>query len=237
MAIQFYDKGELSSGFYGWRVAATIRGKRYQKYFSLRRSSDAVPEALWHRYQKTRAEYYEARWAMRAAAVKYLDFIRTEHPRVKPFRGVGFQGITLGIGTIGGNQAEQCYFQVNAPGNPMRIAITENQTLSKAWDRAVSLWGEAFDIRQKDIESKRQTPPTPEQFKQLRKHMNEEERASLGVGVLHHVYAEQRAELERQKSRNRLNKERPVDRDDLLDVHARLEREISEFMEKSGARA
>ena len=67
--------------------------------------------------------------------------------------------------------------------------------------------------------------------------MNEEESASLGVGVLHHVYAEQRAELERQKSRNRLNKERPVDRDDLRDVHARLEREISEFMEKSGARA
>ena len=237
MAIQFYDKGELSSGFYGWRVAATIRGKRYQKYFSLRRPSDAVPETLWHRYQKTRAEYYEARWAMRAAAVQYLDFIRTEHPRVKPYRGVGFQGMTLGIGTIGGNQTEQCYFQVNAPGNPMRIAITEKQTLSKAWDRAVRLWGEAFGIRQKDIEAKRQTPPTPEQFKRLRKHMNEEEHASLGVGVLHHVYAEQRAEIERKKSRNRLNKERPVDRDDLLDVHARLEREISEFMEKAGARA
>jgi hypothetical protein len=213
-----------------------IRGKRYQKYLSLRRPSEAVSKAVWHRYQKTRAEYYEARWAMRAAAIRYLDFVRTEHPRVKPFRGVGFQGITLGIGTVGRSQTEQCYFQVNVPGHPVRIAITEEQPLSKAWDLAVSLWGDAFDIRQKDIDAKRQASPIPEQFKHLRKHMNEEESASLGVNVLHHVYAEQRAEIERNKSRTRL-KERPVGQDDLLDVHSRLEREISEFMEKSGARA
>lgn len=236
MAIHFYDEGELSSGFYGWRVAAMIRGKRYQKYLSLRRPSDNVPQELWHRYQKTRAEYYDTRWSMRAAAVKYLDFIRTEHARTKPYRGVGFQGITLGIGTIGGGQTEQCYFQVNVPGNPVRIAITEHQTLSQAWGKALSLWGEAFQIRHKDIETRRQNPPTPEQFKQLRKHMNDEQKASLGVGVLHHVYAEQRAELERNKSRSRL-KDQPVEKDELLDVHSRLEREISEYMEKSGARA
>ncbi len=66
--------------------------------------------------------------------------------------------------------------------------------------------------------------------------MNEVDHAGLGVGVLHHVYAQQRAELEHQKSRASLQ-DRPVDRDDLLDVHSRLEREISDFMEKSGARA
>lgn len=236
MAIQYYDKDELSSGFHGWRVVVTIRGKRYQKYLSLRPPSDNVPQELWNRYQKTRAEYYDARWSMRAAAVKYLDFIRTEHARTKPYRGVGFQGITLGIGTIGGGQAEQCYFQVNVPGNPVRIAITEQQTLSRAWNEAVTLWGDVFEIRPGDIEEKRQTPPTPEQFKLLRKHMNDEQKASLGVGVLHHVYAEQRAELERNKSRSRL-KDKPVEKDELLDVHSRLEREISEYMEKSGARA
>jgi hypothetical protein len=30
MDINFYEKGELSSGFQGWRVVATIRGKHYQ---------------------------------------------------------------------------------------------------------------------------------------------------------------------------------------------------------------
>ncbi|SFR61249.1 hypothetical protein SAMN05216203_1780 [Marinobacter daqiaonensis] len=236
MAIQFYEKGELSSGFWGWRVVVMIRGERYQKYLSLRRPGTSVPEELWYRYQKTRAEYYEARWSMRAAATKYLDFIRTEHARTRPFRGVGFQGITLGIGTIGGSQTEQCYFQVNVPGNPVRIAISEEQTLSRAWDRAVVLWGETFGIRPKDIEARRHRSPAPEQFKRLRKHMNDEEQASLGVGVLHYVYAEQRAELERKKSRSSL-RERRVEQEDLLDVHSRLEREISQFLEKSAARA
>lgn len=82
---------------------------------------------------------------------------------------------------------------------------------------------------------KRRNRPTPEQFKQLRKHMNEVEKAGLGVGVLHHVYAEQRAELERKKAQSSL-KDQSVDKIDLLDVHSRLEREISEYMEKSAAR-
>lgn len=46
MAINFYEKGQLSSGFCGWRVVATIRGKRYQKYFSLNRPSERIPEEL-----------------------------------------------------------------------------------------------------------------------------------------------------------------------------------------------
>ena len=58
--INFYDKGQLSSGFCGWRVVATIRGKRYQKYFSLNRPSKRIPEKLWFHYQETRARYYEA---------------------------------------------------------------------------------------------------------------------------------------------------------------------------------
>jgi len=60
MAVNFYEKGQLSSGFCGWRVVVTIRGKRYQKYFSLNRPSERIPEELWFRYQETRARYYEA---------------------------------------------------------------------------------------------------------------------------------------------------------------------------------
>ena len=123
-------------------------------------------------------------------------------------------------------------FDLDALLSRDRTVMGLHQLLSR---KPVQFGREAFGIRQKDIDAKRQTPPTPEQFKRLRKHMNEEDSASLGVGVLHYVYAEQRAEFERQKSRTRL-KERPVDEDDLLDVHARLEREISEFMERSDAR-
>lgn len=228
MAISFYEKGRLSSGFNGWHVAVTIRGKRYQKYFSLKRPSDNIPVDLWHRYQETRARYYDARWQSRAAAVRYIDFIRTDHPNTKPCRGVGFQGITLGIGPIGRDEKDHCYFQVNSNGKPVRIPISESQTLSAAWKKAVDLWGETFGIRPVDVQRKRIQPPTPDQFKQLRKRMNDEERAGLGVGVLHHVYAEQRTELERNKSRGALSEEAP-ETDDLLDFHSLLEREISEY--------
>ena len=70
MAISFYEKGELTSGFHGWRVVATIRGKRYQKYFSLKRPNNRITQELWYQYQETRAKYYEARYmAMEAALV------------------------------------------------------------------------------------------------------------------------------------------------------------------------
>lgn len=235
MAIQFIDD-RLNNGFHGWRVTARLRGRHYRKDFSVQPPGSGVPEALWHQYQKTRAEYYDARWAMRAAALAYLDFIRTEHPDTRPFRGVGFQGITLGIGPIAKGGRDECYIEVQAPGKPVRIVISERQPLSKAWERAVTVWGEVFSIRTRDIEDKRRNPPAPEQFKRLRTHLNEHEKAGLPVSVLHHVFAEQRAEIERQKSRSQL-KERVIDKDELLDVHARLEREISAFMEKSGARA
>ncbi|WP_339804477.1 hypothetical protein [uncultured Marinobacter sp.] len=236
MAIQFTNEEQSPFGFSGWRVTATLRGKHYRKDFSLRPPGKDIPEALWHRYQKTRAEYYDARWAMRAAAIGYLDVIRTEHPNTQPYRGVGFRGMTLGIGPItkGGN--DECYMEVAAPGRPLRVVVSQEQPLSKAWERAVNLWGEVFGIRAKDVEHKRRNPPQPEQFKRLRTHLNEHEKAGIPVSVLHHVFAEQRAEIERQKSRRQL-KERVIEQDELLDVHARLEREISEFMEKSGARA
>ncbi|WP_339806740.1 hypothetical protein [uncultured Marinobacter sp.] len=236
MAIQFLDKPGKAGRFRGWVVTAKLRGKHFEKRLSSECPGTHLSEDLWHRYQQTRAQYYEARWSMRAAALSYLDFMRTEHPGTGSFRGVGFQGITLGIGTIGRDTSDQCYFQVDAPGKPIRIAITEQQTLSVAWQKAVALWGEVFDIRPKDIADKQQHVPAPEQFKRLRKHLNEETRADLPVGVLHHVFAEQRTELERKKSRSNL-KDRPSDEDEFLDVHARLEREISAFMERSERRA
>tara|TARA_R110001599_G_scaffold89560_19_gene237071 strand:+ start:550 stop:1044 length:495 start_codon:yes stop_codon:yes gene_type:complete len=154
MAISFYEKGELSSGFHGWRVVATIRGKRYQKYFSLKRPNTRITQELWHKYQETRARYYEARYMARSAAIQYLDFIQKDHPAALPCRGVGFQGITLGIG--GGKSAAQetCYFSVNKRGAAIKFYIDERTSLSQAWEQAVKHWGEVFDIRPKDIVEK-----------------------------------------------------------------------------------
>lgn len=227
MAISFYEKGELSSGFHGWRVVATIRGKRYQKYFSLNRPNTAISEDLWCQYQAARARYYEARYLARSAAIQYKDFINKNHPTTRPHRGVGFQGITIGIEASRHTGHEGCYISVNKRGAATKFYIDDQVSLSEAWEHAVLHWGEVNDIRPKDIDLKLKLVPSPGQFKILRKHLNDQEGYSFSAGVLHHVYAEQRSELEKLKARASTNGK--VAEDDLLTMYANLEREVSEF--------
>jgi hypothetical protein len=227
MAISFYKKGELSSGFHGWRVVATIRGKRYQKYFSLNRSNTHIPQEVWYQYQETSARYYEARYMARSAAIQYLDFINKDHPTTRPHQGVGFQGVTLGIGAGRSIADGVCYFSVNKRGAASKFYIDESSSLSQAWERAVFRWGEIHEIRPKDVTQKLKRIPSPEQFKTLRKHLNDKEGHDFPVSVLHHVYAEQRDRLGKQKAWE--NTKGRLGQDQLLEMYANLEQEVLEF--------
>lgn len=227
MTISFFAKAELSSGFHGWRVVATIRGKRYQKYFSLKRPNSRITEDLWFRYQETRARYYDARYQARSAAIQYIDFVSKDHPATRPCRGVGFHGITLGIGAGKSTAHETCYFSVNKRRAAIKFYIDERASLSQAWEQAVAYWGEVFDVRPKDVRKKVTQVPSPDQFKALRKQLNQNEGYDYPVSVLHHVYAEQRNHLERRKAGQSTKGE--VSQDDLLTMYANLERQVSEF--------
>lgn len=61
----------------------------------------------------------------------------------------------------------------------------------------------------------------------LRKHLNNKEGHNYSASVLHHVYTEQRDQLEKQKARQNTGGE--LDGDELLAMYAKLEREVSEF--------
>ncbi|WBU42666.1 MULTISPECIES: hypothetical protein [Marinobacter] len=227
MAINFYEKGQLSSGFCGWRVVVTIRGKRYQKCFSLNRPSKRIPEELWFRYQQPRDRYCEARWQARSAAVQYREFISKNHYSTLPNRGEGFQGITLGIGRGNRCKHDKSYFSVNLRGRAAKVFITEDRPLTAARHHAVGLWREGFEIRPKDIAAKRKLVPAPDQFKALRKQMNEKEGTDVSASVLHHVYEEQREEIEKLKVAKGFDE--PATQDELLAFSANLQREIEAF--------
>ncbi len=227
MAINFYAKDELSSGFHGWRVVVSIRGKRYQKYFSLNRPNTRIPQELWHKYQETRARYYEARYMARSAAIQYLDFINKDHPTTRPYRGVGFHGVTLGIGDGRNTAHETCYFSVNKRGAATKFYIDDGTPLSRAWEQAVAHWGEVYEIRPKDVAYKLKLVPSPDQFKALRKQLNDQEGHDFSASVLHHVYAEQRNQLEKRKAHEKINGR--LGEDELLAMYANLEREVSEY--------
>ncbi|ADP95834.1 conserved hypothetical protein [Marinobacter adhaerens HP15] len=100
-------------------------------------------------------------------------------------------------------------------------------TLSQAWQQAVSHWGEIYEIRQKDVADKLKLTPSPAQFKALRKQLNEHEGHDLPPSVLHHVYAEQRSQINKKKAREDIGGR--LDGDDFLTMYANLEREVSEF--------
>jgi hypothetical protein len=49
----------------------------------------------------------------RSAVIQCLDFINKDHSTTRPCRGVGVQGVTLGIGAGRSAAHETCYFSVN----------------------------------------------------------------------------------------------------------------------------
>ena len=227
MAIQFCDEIEKRGRFKGWRVSVDIRGKRYRKSFSLEKLSNSIPDDVWYRYQHTKARYHEAKLLARAAATQYVDFISSEHRGTKPCRGVGFHGLTLGIGKLKRNQDYQCYFSVNVSGRPHRVPVTQSRNLTESWQKAVSIWGRLHGIRQKDIDKKMKDVPAPERFKELRQHMNANEGKSIPVDVLHHVFAEKRLELEKQKSLRKV--EVQFSDQDLMEFQNSLKQEIQSY--------
>lgn len=205
MAIDFYDIGELKSGFAGWRVSGTVRGKRYQKYFSIRNNHPGIDNAVWIKYQRLKAEYYYARLRMRSYAAQYFDLLRSDHPRTLPGRGLGFRGVTLGILKNPGATRYQCQFIVNFRNSTQRFVIHADQSFDQAWDHAIDYWADAFEIREKDaVRVRREKKPSPEAFKQLRRIMNEEGH-DIPVDALHFVFAHQRSELKRRKIAQRLS--------------------------------
>ena len=227
MAIQFFDGEEHNARFKGWKVSVQIRGKRYRKRFGLAKPSHKIEDDLWYRYQYTRARYHEAKLLARAAATQYIDFISTEHRGTKPCRGVGFHGLTLGIGKLKRNQDYQCYFSVNALGCPHRIPVTRSRNLTESWQKAVALWGSLHGIRQKDIGTKMKAVPAPERFKELRQHMNKKEGKNIPVDVLHDVYAQNRLALENKKAVTTVKGQ--FSEQDLTELQKSLQREIQSY--------
>lgn len=121
---------------------------------------------------------------------------------------------------------ELCYFSVNKRGQSAKFYITDDTTLSGAWTEAVNYWGQVFEIRATDIAKKLKCPPSPNQFKALRKQLNDHEGCDYPASILHHVFSEQRALIDKKKARKSTKEE--LD-DELLMMYTNLEREVAQY--------
>lgn len=206
MAVRIYNKGEHPAGFVGVRVARTIGSdKKYkQKYFSFRKPNKT---GYFNKSEQSqiieKANKLDEQWKAEADKHRLEQSLITEYQTVKPFAGVGFQGITLVLASREKNVVRKvdgkkcCYnsyqptFSVNLCRPAKRFNIGEQCSFSDAWRQAVNYWARLKQVPESVRLEKLNNPPHPDQFKQLRRYLNAKG-ADIPVKVLHWVYAEQR---------------------------------------------
>lgn len=224
MSITRYREGEHPSGFIGWRVVVAFGNKYYQRYLSARAPS-GISQKVWERYQETKAQYLEAGWKKRSAVYQYLTYVRSDHPRTLPYRGVGMHGLTADIRERA-KGLWTCSFKVQLEKGGVRYFDIQYgiSTFSEAWRKAVQFWSEENNIRTKDRDSKLNNPPAPDIFKNLRRQMNQEG-YDIPPSALGPVYAEQREAIALRKASQTLQK--PVHSVDVAAIQAWFEAQMT----------
>lgn len=204
MSIKFYMPGEHPAGFVGFRVNIAYGNRYLQSYFSTSAAesqSDADPYFL---YRRLEAEIQEKTWKLESLLYQYRRFVSQNHPNTKPERGVGVHGITAAFTMHGTHWQPGFIVSVKQDGagsrRPAKRFTFLHQPYSQAWRDAVTCWAEEHDIAAEDAERVLSNQPDPEQFKRLRRQINEREGGHIPVAALSPVFAEQRNELARRRA-------------------------------------
>ena len=218
MAIYFYDRGEHPGQFIGFRVCVSVEGVSKQAYFKV---ADTRESSLDYKQQKLAAYKQAAQWIEEAANAQYERIVTQTSPRTLEGRGVGVHGITMtftekkrsnidgksgkskgseGKGVIAGftvHCGNMHCGKANAKGSCFIPILNDGYT--SAWEKAVNLWARRFQIQDVDRKRVMDKPPSPEQFKALRRIENEQRGADIPVDALHYVFLEQRERIMRKR--------------------------------------
>lgn len=202
MSVKPYAPGEHPAGFIGFRVTRGFNGEYRQEYFSTREAETQDETDWFYRYQHLRAQYLDTKWAMESLWHQYQVFVTQDNPRTTPYRGVGVHGITIAFTRWNEVYLEPCFIvnhKKSITGRNASRFYLRNYRFSDAWKLAVNTWADEYDILEVDRKRVLANPPAPEQFKQLRTHMNEVEGYDIPVSTLGSVFREQREALRQQR--------------------------------------
>jgi len=200
MAIRYYGRGEHPSGWVGFRVTVSVDKKYRQAYFKtsgdhIRHQDDRCPQ---FKMQRLRAEIKEAEWLAQSALSQYKRFVSEDHPTTQPLRRTGVHGITCDYRRDRrGNW--QAGFAMNLPGSDsssdsgrsVRFYTFRTRRYSDVWALCVNLWADEHQVLDADRQRVLRNPPPAEQFKELRRHLNEAG-WDIPVSTLGPVFREQR---------------------------------------------
>jgi hypothetical protein len=199
MAIRYYAPGDHGSGFIGFRVTVVFNKNYRQSYFSTSRAENHNESDVHFRYEKLKAELQEATWQADSFLHQYRVFVSQNHSTTKPFRGVGVHGITCHFFRDRRNSWQAAFNVQPSTGHPKTFTFC-SRSFTETWIAAVEFWAEQHGILNDDTQRVLTSPPLPAQFKELRRHLNNEHRYDIPVETLSPVFAEQREEILQKKA-------------------------------------
>jgi hypothetical protein len=227
MAIRYYASGDHGSGFIGFRVTVAFNQNYRQSYFSTSRADNQNKSDVHFRYERLKAELQEATWQADSYLHQYQVFVSQNHPTIKPFRGVGVHCITCHFFRDRRN-SWQAAFNVKPPAGHPKTFTFCSRSFTETWMAAVKFWGEQHEILNDDVQRVLTSSPLPDQFKALRRHLNNEHSYDIPVETLSSVFAEQRGEILQKKAAKKLQNHSGKD---FGSVQKNVSAEISEWFE------
>lgn len=207
MSVIYYGPGKHSSGFVGFQVARSpIEGFKPECFSTshLHKQSD---HDVRFKYLRLKAEYHDAEWEAETLIRQYRRFVSANNPLTDPDRGVGVHEMTASF-VLDRQKKWQACFLVSAGTRRRgpREFTFQTRLFSQAWCEAVEFWAKAHEILAEDTLRVLASPPAPEQFKRLRRSLNDQEKSDIPIETLSPVFEEQRALL----SQKRREKATPV---------------------------
>lgn len=205
MGVKPYKPGEHPAGFVGFRVTVAYGDNYHQRYFSTVAAESQTDDDPYFRYQRLSAEKQDVEWQLESLRYQYQRFVTQNHPTTKPERGVGVHCITASF-FLDRRKTWQAGFTVSRDQNekgrrkPSKRFTFCTRPYSQVWSDVVHFWADEHGIEPADRDRVLASPPDPEQFKRLRRHMNEHDGYDIPVDALSAVFAEQRAEIARKRS-------------------------------------
>lgn len=204
MAVTYFAPDEHPDGFVGFHVTAEVGDSFYQRHFNTYSATEQSDTDVYFLYRRLEAELQSLEWERDSLHYHYERFVSENAPNTQPERGVGVHGITAAFARRGRGPWRAC-FKVDrfhsgtAPRQPARL-FTFSEPYSQVWEEAVAFWAQEHGVYANDMDRLLESPPDPEQFKHLRRQMNEREGCDIPVEALSPVFAEQRSVIARQRA-------------------------------------
>lgn len=207
MAVSYCGPGEHPGGFVGFRVTAGFGGNFYQRYFSTYSATEQSDADAYFLFRRLEAELQNLEWQRDSLQHRYERFVTENHSATHPERGVGVHGITATFSRCSRSSWRPCFRVARCEnGEASRQSakvFTFSRPYSQVWEEAVRCWAQEHGVRAVDLDRVLKNPPDSEQFKRLRRQMNEHEGYDIPVEALSAVFAEQRDQLARQRAESK----------------------------------